>query len=334
MKVLAKELEVSVATISKALNDSHEISEQMKLKVRETALRLNYTLNPYASSLRNKRSKTIAVILPEVTDSFFSLAINGIQAIAEQKGYHLLIYLSHEKVANEIAIVSECGSGRVDGVLISVSCETKNADHIKKLQRDGIPVVFFDRDFEGVEIGSVTTNDFEAGYIAAEHLLEKGCKKPVFLSIADTLSICRKRALGFIHALKQKENTGYYNAIILCSGNGEKLYTQLYELLTSKNPPDGIVASVEKLTKIIYKVCNNAKIMIPHNLKVLTFSTLDVASILHPPLSTISQPAFEIGKTATELLFNGIEKKNYDINDEKIVIPSILIARESSGVVI
>src|SRR4029078_11453912 len=107
MKELAKELNVSVATVSKALSDSHEISEQTKTKVLDTAARLNYTLNPYASSLRNKKSKTIAVILPEVADNFFSLAINGIQSVAEKKGYHVLIYLSHEKFLNEISIVNE-----------------------------------------------------------------------------------------------------------------------------------------------------------------------------------------------------------------------------------
>src|SRR4249919_1430906 len=124
IQVLADTLKISKSTVSKALRDSHELSKETKKKILELATKLNYSPNPYASSLRKKKSKTIAVILPEVADNFFSLAINGIQSIAEAKGYHLLIYLSHEKFPNEKAIVDECSSGRVDGVLISISGET------------------------------------------------------------------------------------------------------------------------------------------------------------------------------------------------------------------
>ena len=177
MRELAKVLKLSVATVSKALSDSHEISDQTKKKVLEAASRLNYTINPYASSLRNKKSKTIAVILPEVADNFFSLAINGIQSVAEKNGYHVLIYLSHEKFKNEISIIEQCKSGRVDGVLISVSSETSNADHLLKLQQENIPIVFFDREFEGFPISKVITNDFESGNLAASHLLEKRMQK-------------------------------------------------------------------------------------------------------------------------------------------------------------
>ncbi|EOR92594.1 LacI family transcriptional regulator [Arcticibacter svalbardensis MN12-7] len=331
MKVLAKELNVSIATVSKALNDSYEISEQMKSRVREAALRLNYTLNPYASSLRNKKSKTIAVILPEITDSFFSLAINGIQSIAEKKGYHVLIYLSHEKFANEIAIVSECTSGRVDGVLISIASETTNPDHLLKLQEENIPIVFFDREFEGLDIASVTTNDFESGYLAASHLIAIGCEKPIFLSISSSLGICTKRAEGFKVALQEMNFEFKYDPIFICNGNELEQYNQVQNLLTGIHRPDGIVASVEKLIKIIYTISYEIRLSIPTELKVLIFSTLDYAPILNPPLSTISQPAFEIGKTAADLLFKRIEKKDYNISDNKIVIPSVLVKRGSSS---
>ena len=227
MKELAKELNVSVATVSKALSDSHEISEQTKTKVLDTAARLNYTLNPYASSLRNKKSKTIAVILPEVADNFFSLAINGIQSVAEKKGYHVLIYLSHEKFINEKSIAAECSSGRVDGVLISVASETANADHLLKLQKENLPVVFFDREFEGLHIAKVVTNDFECGYLAATHLIQNGCKNPVFLSISSSLSICNKRADGFKAALKDKKTGNIEKAVVECRGTNSEAYTQI-----------------------------------------------------------------------------------------------------------
>lgn len=330
MRELAKVLNVSVATVSKALNDSHEISRTTKEKVWEAASRLNYTLNPYASSLRNKISKTIAVILPEIADNFFSLTINGIQLVAQKKGYHVLIYLSHEKYSNEKAILSECCSGRVDGVLISVSSQTKNAEHILNLLRQDIPIVFFDREFEGLKVAKVITNDYECGYQSAIHLINNGCKKPVFFSISSSLSICYKRANGFKAALKDNKFANVEKAIVECSGPEKEVYSQIKDLLTGPEKPDGIVASVERLAVPVYLISHQQNISIPKDLKVIVFSTLETACILNPPLSTIVQPAFEIGKTAAELLFKGIEKKSYSISDEKITLSSTFVERRSS----
>jgi LacI family transcriptional regulator len=330
MKELAKELKVSVATVSKALDDSHEISGKTKNKVLEAASRLNYTLNPYASSLRKKKSKTIAVILPEVADNFFSLAINGIQSVAESKGYHVLIYLSHEKIINEKSIVSECRSGRVDGVLISVTSETTDGAHILQLQQENIPVVFFDRDFEGLPISKVVTNDFECGYLSAFHLIKNGCKNPVFLSISSSLGICNKRADGFKAALKDKKTGHIEESVIECRGTNSEVYTKIKNLLSRKKRPDGIVASVERLAMQVYLICHEINLSVPNELKVIVFSTLETAPILNPPLTTIKQPAFDIGRTAAELLFKGIKKKKFIPVCETIILPSVLVERTSS----
>lgn len=330
MRELANELQFSVATVSKALNDSHEISEETKRKVREAACRLNYILNPYASSLRNKRSKTIALVLPEVADNFFSLAINGIQSVAEKKGYHVLIYLSHEKLANEKLILSQCCSGRVDGVLMSVSSETTDPSHILKLQQQGIPIVFFDREFEGLHIAKVVTNDFESGYLSANHLIRNGCRNPVFLSLSSKLSICNNRARGFKAALEDNKMTDADKAIVECRGTNEEVFEKLKRMLSGKKKPDGIVASVERLALSIYLVCQQSNVSIPSELKVIVFSTLRTAPILNPPLTTIVQPAFETGKTAAELLFKGIEKKRFNLVDEIVMLPSTLVERTSS----
>jgi LacI family transcriptional regulator len=193
IKILAKELNLSIATVSKALRDSHEISSDTKKKVLAVAKHLNYIPNPYASSLRKRRSKTIAVVLPEVNDSFFSLAINGIESIAMDKGYHVLIYLTHESFVREQAILHEFKSGRVDGILMSVSGETSESDHVKEVIAAGMPVVFFDRVCEDVETAKIVTDDFESSYKATSHLISMGCKKIVYLSTSSTLSINSKR---------------------------------------------------------------------------------------------------------------------------------------------
>ncbi|OQP47742.1 LacI family transcriptional regulator [Niastella yeongjuensis] len=329
IKVLADQLQLSVSTISKALRDSYEISDETKKKVLELATRLNYVPNPYASSLRKKKSKTIAVVLPEVADNFFSLAINGIQSVAESKGYHVLIYLSHEKFANEKTILEDCQSGRVDGVLISISSETNTADHINKLQANNIPVVFFDREQEGIETARVTTNDFDCGFLAAKHLLQKGCRKPAFFSISQSLPICLNREKGFKTALRTAGIPEQDQQIIYCTDN-DGLYKQVKTILQGNQRPDGLIASVEKIVTPVYLASYELNIRIPNDLKVIAFSTLDTAPILNPPLTTITQPAFEIGKAAATLLFKGIEKSSFDLTRERVIIPSVLIERQST----
>lgn len=329
IKALADQLHLSVSTISKALRDSYEISEETKKKVIDLATELNYVPNPYASSLRKKKSKTIAVVLPEVADNFFSLAINGIQSIAETKGYHVLIYLSHEKYANEKVILEEFQSGRVDGVLISISSETNTSEHINKLHANNIPVVFFDRDQDNIETARVTTNDFECGYLAAGHLLAKGCRNPSFISISKSLPICLHRIEGFRQALKEAGIPENENQVIDCTDEGST-YQQIKAILQSENRPDGLIASVEKIVTPVYLACHELHINIPQEIKVIAFATLETAPILNPPLTTITQPAFEIGKAAATLLFKGIEKSTFDLKKERMVIPSVLVTREST----
>src|SRR5437870_6800506 len=202
IKKLAQELNLSVGTVSKALKDSHEISIETKRKVHELVSKLNYIPNPYASSLRKRKSRTIAVVLPEVADSFFSLAINGIEAVAQEKGYHVLIYLTHESFLKEENILKDFQSGRVDGILLSVSDETSNSDHVKKVISAGIPVVFFDRICEDVDTVRVITDDFESSYNATTHLIQKGCERIAYLSISANLSISNNRMEGYKKALE------------------------------------------------------------------------------------------------------------------------------------
>ena len=224
IKDLANELKLSVATISKALKDSHEISAETKKRVLDLAKKLNYTPNPYASSLRKRSSKTIAVVLPEIADSFFSLAINGIESVARDKGYHVLIYLTHESFAREEAILKEFQSGRVDGILMSVSGETSSSNHVKEVMAAGMPVVFFDRTCEDVETAKIVTDDFESSYRATLHLLKTGCRKIVYLSTSSALSINNKRMEGYKKALAENGIKNADSGIVLCYSNSEGNY--------------------------------------------------------------------------------------------------------------
>jgi LacI family transcriptional regulator len=330
LKQLAAELKLSTSTVSRALHDSHEISTETKQRVREMAEKLSYQPNPYASSLRKQKSKTIALVIPEIDNNFFTLAINGIEEIAQKKNYHVLIYLTHEDINKEIAIAKHLLSGRVDGILISVTSQTEEIEHLTTLYSTGIPIVFFDRICDQIDTAKITTDDYDSGYKATHHLIEAGCRNIAYLQVSETLSISKKRFAGFKEAL-HKENIPLQTDLVLtCADSNESNYEQIKNLLLSKNRPDGIFASVEKLAITTYEFCNELGIKIPDQVKVISFSNLATAPLLNPSLSTITQPAFDIGKKAAEVMFNIIEHRAVEEAKETTILKSSLISRDST----
>ncbi len=330
IRQLAKELNLSIGTVSKALRNSHEISAQTKEKVFSLAKELNYIPNPYASSLRRKKSNTIGIVIPEIADSFFSHAIKGIESVAQGKGYHTLVYLTEENFLREKSILKEFNSGRVDGVLMSISSETLDINHIQELSDHHMPLVLFDRTADEISTTKITTDDFESSYKATQHLIKKGCKRIHYLSISKHLSINNKRIKGFLKALEDSKIDNKQN-IIQCSNSSKENNLLLQKIFQSNKRPDGIIASVEKLTTPLYLVCKELQINIPKELKIISFSNSEAAPILNPSLTTITQPAFEMGKKAAMILFKAIEKKNYNMPNENIIIASSLVIRESTG---
>ena len=329
IKTLARQLGLSVSTVSKAISDSHEISALTKQRVNELAQKLNYVPNPYASSLRTRNSKTIGVVIPEVADSFFAQAINGIESVAQEKGYHVLIYLTHESFEREKKILKDFESGRVDGVLLSISKETTQSDHIDALMNKGIPLVFFDRVLEEVATTKITTNDYESAYKATTHLIKNGCKKILFLSFSHSLSISEKRLNGYKKALLEHQLKFTDNNILFFNNDAKKDYLRLKKKLQSSRRPDAIVASVEKLALPVYQVCGDLQLSIPEDVQLICFSNVDTAAFLHPPLTTITQPAFEMGKTAASTLVKVLARKKFELPDEEIIIPAVLVLRKS-----
>lgn len=331
LKKLASILELSISTVSKALRDSYEISNQTKERVKKLAQELNYQPNPYASSLRRSKSKTIAVVVPEIANNFFVSAINGIQNAAHLKGYHVLIYISHENSNYEKELVNILINGRVDGVLISLSRDTDDVEHLKTIQNKGLPIVFFDRVSEDLDSTTITTDDYESAYKSTLHLIEKGCKKIANCAIGNNLSIAKKRVEGFKDALADNKLQLNSNFLMTCTGDYEIDYKLIKKLLLSKDRPDGLFTSIESFALIAYEICKELKIRIPQDLKIITFSNLRTANLLAPSLTTITQPAFEIGEAAALQLIKAIEKpKNYV--PENIIIKSGLVERASTSV--
>jgi LacI family transcriptional regulator, galactose operon repressor len=331
IRILARQLQLSAATVSKALTDSHEISGKTKQRVLALAAELNYTPNPYASGLRRKKSKTIAVILPEVADSFFAQVIDGIESVAQEKGYHVLIRLTHEHFAKEQAILKDLRGGRADGVLMSVSSATTDSSHIRELQDKGVLLVFFDRICEDIPAAKVVTDDQESAYKATQHLISRGCRRIALLSVSAVLSISNQRLEGYKKALEDHQLPFREEDIIACGHDPVVNHGLLMQLLQRHEPPDGIIATVEKLATSVYQVCHELTIGIPGQVKVIGFSNLPAAMFLAPSLSTVTQPAFEMGKMAAGLLVKALENDRFELSNQHAVIPSELLIRDSTG---
>lgn len=330
LKQLAKELNLSVSTVSRALRDSWEISTPTKQRVFDLAKKMNFQPNPYASSLRKHRSRTIAVVIPEVANNFFALAIKGIESIAREKGYHVLIYLTNEDGSEEMSVATNLQSGRVDGVLLSLSGKTKDTRHLMELQQRNIPLVFFDRVCDTIEAPKVVTNDYESGFVATEHLIKAGCRRIAHLTISMELSISHKRMKGYTDGLLRYDQPFDEEMVVHCEDDEESNYRKIRALLSSDNKPDGIFASVEKLAVQVYHVCRELGLEIPGDVKVIGFSNLLTASLLNPALTTIAQPAYEMGKEAATILFRRLEKKHILTQDHRVILPAKLEIRNST----
>lgn len=330
IKKLAKELKISTSTISRAFNGSPDINKDTKEKILAFAREHNFLPNHYASNLRDKKSRTLAVIVPEIANDFFSQAINGIEEVARRKGFYILLYRTDDIFEKEVSFVNYLNNGKVDGIIMSVSGEASDHNYMRKLEQKNVPVVFFDRVYEDIEAAKVTTNDYDSSFAATEHLVDTGCRRIAYLVINKSISIGKVRMQGYADALK-KHDIPYDNDLVIDCAQDEKANYNILKKALEELKPDGIFSSVERLAFATYYVCNDLNISIPDDLKIISFSSLGIAPLLCPPLSTITQPAYEMGIKAATLLFDELENKGMEISKKEHVLKSKLFIRKSSG---
>lgn len=328
IKQLAEHLNLSTSTISRAFRGHHDISEHTKQKILAAAKELNYQPNHLASNMRDKKSKTIAVIVPEIANNFFSQAIHGIESVVQKKGYHILIYVTSDDYGKEVEYINHLNNGRVDGVIMSVSGESNSHEYLHKINRDMMPVVFFDRVYEDINAPKIVTNDYDSSFLATEHLIKNGCKKIAYLVINKTLSIGKTRMNGYVDALTKYSITFDNDLVIDCSNDYQENHKILKKAFV-KLQPDGVFAAVERLAFATYYAAYDLNINIPRQLKVISFSSLEIAPLLNPSLTTITQPATELGVLAANTLFNIL--KTGEVSEEiQYVLESKLIERDST----
>lgn len=333
LKQIAKELNVSVSTVSKALNDSPEISEQTKTRIKEYAKLKNYKPNVIGLNLKNRKTKTIGVIIPNILNSFFAKVFSGIEKFAEAKGYNVITCISNESLEKEINTLEMLSNGTIDGFILSVSEEAQKLheyNHFKEIIQDGTPIVMFDRIADEVECDKVVVDDFDSAIHATQHLIDLGCKNIALFSSVDNLSVGKHRAEGYLKALKIN-NIAINRNIVLREESEETLNFKI-EKAFDTNLIDGIFALDENDSVAALRIGLKKGFKIPENLSIIGFADGILASRrLSPSLTTVSQHGPEIGEAAAKLLIERLEDKSDEEAPYKTtIIKTELREREST----
>lgn len=326
IKDIARELQVSSSTVSRALKDYPGISDETKRKVKEMAEKLHYRPNAIALSLRKSRSFTIGVIIPEVVHFFFSTVISGIEEVAFSRGYNVILTQTNEKLAREKSSIDTMLSNQMDGFLVSYSKETTDFTHFSKLLNQGYPIVFFDRVPEIPGAIHVIVNDYAGAYDATKHLIQQGYSRIVHLAGPSNLKISQERIRGYKDALKEFGISFLPELVVECNqGTDEEAQKITAQLLQSIAPrPDAFFANNDLAAMGAIQACKNAGFSVPQEIGVVGFSNWQFCSIVDPSLSSVAQNGFQIGAAATEILLDWIEKKT----DPKTIEPSVVLETE------
>jgi LacI family transcriptional regulator len=332
IKDIARELNLSTSTVSRALRGSYEISPETKKLVLEYAEKINYRPNPIALSLKERRSRAIGVVMTEIANNFFSQAINGIESIAYNRGYHVIITQAHESRDREIVNVQHLASRSVDGLVVSVSSESENISHLKELHEKGLPIVFFDRITDEIETHKVTANNYLGAFHATEHLIYQGFKRIAHITSSAHLSITKERLRGYREALEKHNIPFNVSLVKYCNRGGmivEEVEVAVKEVFSSKPKPDALFAASDRITIVCLRVLKEAR-QKKYDVGIIGFTNSNLGDLFHPTLSVVRQPAFEIGQIATEKLIQIIESKRPITDFETKVLETELIIRESS----
>lgn len=329
IKDIARELNVSPSTVSRALKDHPDISPSTKKAVNELAGRLDYQPNAIALSLRKSKTNIIGVVIPQIVHHFFSTVISGIEDVANEHGYHVMICQSNESFDREKSSTQALLNSRVDGMLVSIASATQNYEHFENLLRRNIPLVFFDRVQANLDTSKVVVDDHDGAYRATEHLIEVGCKNIAHLAGPSHLSISNERKQGYIDALEKQGMSINEDLIIACELSQEEGYKAAKTLLQKKNRPDAIFAATDPLAIGAILAAKELGISIPQELALVGFSDEPLTSLIEPSLSTMAQPGYEMGKHAAELFLRQMEDKDNFVPETK-VLKTRLIQRDSS----
>ncbi|WP_426093979.1 LacI family DNA-binding transcriptional regulator [Flavobacterium sp. DSR2-3-3] len=334
LKQIAKELDVSISTVSKSLRNSLEIGEETRLKVQAFAKFYNYKPNNIALSLKNRKTKTIGIIIPEIVHHFFSTVINGIEHVANENGYSVIICLSDDSFDKEVLNMEMLANGSIDGFIMSLSKETQfrgDFHHITEVINQGMPVVMFDRVTNDILCDKVIIDDQSAAYEAVQSLIDKGRKKIALVTTVDYVSVGKLRTDGYIKALMDNDIPFNENLIIKIE-DVDTCEITIGKLLEDK-AIDAVFAVNELFAVTIIKTANKVGLNVPRDLAVIAFTDGIISKYSTPTITTVSQNGIKMGNKAAKMLIERLESEEdeEDENYKTEVIETHLIERESTN---
>jgi LacI family transcriptional regulator len=329
IKDIAKELEISVSTVSRALKNHPDIGAETKKLVQEKARQLKYEPNLMALGLRKNKSNTIGVIIPEIVHHFFSSVISGIEDLAYDRGYNVMVCQSNETFEREVMNAQALLSSRVDGVLVSISKTTFNFDHFRNFINQGIPIVFFDRVCPDILTDRVIIDDEAGAFLAVEHLIKIGCKKIAHFTAPQNLLIAQGRLAGYKRALRQF-NIEFDPKMVLHCDSRELALEKTIPFFNEHPEVDGLFAVNDSTAIAVIQILNKLGKQVPKDIAVVGFGDGPNALITAPSLTTIEQKGYEMGTEAVSFLFDKIEKENTSENFQTKVILPTLVKRDST----
>jgi len=343
LKQIARELDVSISTVSKALRNSVEISEDTTQKIQAFAKLYNYRPNNIALSLKNRKTKTIGIIIPEIVHYFFSKVIRGIELVANKKGYNVIVGLSNESFSKEVINMEMLATGSIDGFILSTSRETlqqQDYHHFNETINQGMPIVMFDRVVNEINCDKVIVDDLKGSIVAVEKLISNGCEHIALITTKDYVSVGRLRTQGYLKALETHKMIPKSSLILkvdddLLSEDHLEVLEEEVGLLFKTNPKLDAVFAVNELYAVTaMKVAKSLGLSVPEDIQVIGFSDGVLSKHATPTLTTVSQHAQMMGEKAAELLIQRLENETEDEEEvehfETIIVDTELIERDST----
>jgi DNA-binding LacI/PurR family transcriptional regulator len=328
---IAKRLDITAATVSRALNNNPKISESTRKLVLETAAKMNYKQNKLAQSLRSGKSNNVGVIVPRIDSNFFASVIRGIEEELHPEGYHVIICQTHEDEKREIENITTLLNAQVDGILMSISNVSKENDHvIKNVVDKNVPLIFFDRKKKMDGVSSVTINDFEGGYLATKNLIEQGCKRIAHLTGDQSLEIFEHRNDGFKKALADNGLELNESYVFQTKSNVDAGRQAVEKLLSMNPPPDGIFSSSDFAALGAIQELRERGVKIPEEFCVFGFGNEPFTRFMELSISSVDQSPLEMGRMAAKVFLEQISNTDNIKIEKKVVLTPELHIRKSS----
>lgn len=327
---IAKKLNITASTVSRALKDHPRISEATKKAVVKAAQKLNYQPNHIAAALRNGKSNILGIIVPTADRSFFSSVVRGIEEIANTASYNVMICQTYDQYEKEVATVEALLNARVDGIIASIAKETENFDHLRKLKEKGIPLILFDRSNDELEVSNVIIDDYLGAYKAVEHLIQQGCRRIAHFTGIKKVSIYRERFRGYREALEANRIPFDESLVIESNMQLEDGRQSMQQLLSLPNRPDGVFSASDYGAMGALQILKEKGVAVPKQIAIVGFSNEPFTSFSEPPLTTVDQHSMRMGNAAAEIFLEQISAGNKVFIPKKTVLKPDLIIRKSS----